>query len=295
MIVLVTLIALSLASLALGARGSVLGEGIRTVSSIAAVPFLAVFNTVESVVSYAVGITLDYDSAQERIKELERDVTLALQRTAEGEELSAENARLREMISFERSQPRLVLRPAEVIKHFQGVLTIDRGARHGMRESMCVLTRDGIVGMITQVDWFTSSVTTLQNASFGLDAMVKRNRVRGTLHGTGNDLGRICTMDYIDIKDDVRPGDKIVTSPDSVFPSGYPVGTVVAVEGRPGSLLKSVEVLPAADPFRIDEVFVLVSADTNPKDLSGIYGEVEHASTAGNAMETESLQERYAP
>ena len=71
--------------------------------------------------------------------------------------------------------------------------------------------------------------------------MVERNRLRaydGVVHASRSDLTRLCTMEYIDIKDNVRIGDVVVTSPESLFPTGYLIGRVVAVHDS-GTLWKT--------------------------------------------------------
>lgn len=292
--ILALLVVLSLASLASGARGGPVAGGVRVAVGVASVPFLAVFNKVEAGISYTTGLFLDYDGAREEVAALQRRLAVLLERVARREELLYENTRLREMMAFERSEPRLILLPAEVIQHAEGMLTIDRGSLHGMRASMCVITGEGVIGMITRVNPLTSSVATLQNADCVVDAMVKRNRVRGRVRGTGNDLNRICSMNYIDLKDEVRPGDLIVTSPDSVFPSGLPIGIVTAVHSE-GTLSQVAEVVPAADAFRADEVFVLLGADLEWEELAGGPAADVSPRPGLELGDTRTLQERFAP
>ena len=126
-----------------------------------------------------------------------------------------------------------------------------------------------MIGLITRWGPLTSNVVTLPSPDFKVDAMVKWIRVRGRVSGSGNDLSALCSMDYIDLKDEVEEGDEIVTSPDSVFPSGYPIGIVEGVpQRRNGQPSQSAGVLPAADPCRLDEVFVFLSAGPGWRDLA---------------------------
>lgn len=98
-------------------------------------------------------------------------------------------------------------------------------------------------------------------------------------------------MQYVDLKDDIRPGDAIVTSGGSVFPSGYPIGTVTEVDDR-GPLLKVAYVEPATDPYQVDEVFLVWRADETVAGLAG--GGVSVARAAPDVADL-SLQERLAP
>ena len=123
---------------------------------------------------------------------------------------------------------------------------------------------------------------------------IDRNRVRGIVHGTGSDLSRYATMKYIDMKDDVRENDLVVTSPESVFPTGYPIGRVVNVDDT-GSLWKTADIELAVDPYRLDEVFLLRQAVTPVEELAGPAPEEPAQSVAPTTPDKRTLQDRYAP
>jgi len=292
-IVFIVLVLLSLVSLASGARGGALGSGIKTVVGVAVMPFLTALNALEDGTGYVSGLFGDYDSLRDEIRTYNRQFTELQQKTSNYYEIRAENERLRGMLRFERENTQYDLMAAEVIQHSQGVLTVDQGSVHGVRESMCVVAPEGIIGLVTHVGPFTSSVITLQNADCRVDAMIEANRVRGQVLGTGNNLSSLCAMHYINLNDDVRVGDLVVTSPDSVFPSGFPIGHV---EGEPtrGQLSQSVKIVPIADPFRVDEVFILLRAYPGAEEIAGTSGDVEEV-VPGGLLDTESIQERYAP
>lgn len=270
-----------------------MGDGVKTVVGIVVMPFLTAMNEVENGVGYVKGLVVDYNDWRNTVQTLNSEYTAQKNSIARLEELETENVRLRNMMDFSRSQTSYELMAAEVIQHSRGVLTLDRGSIHGVLQSMCVITADGIIGLVTQTGPLTSSVITLQNANCKVDAMIRWNRVRGQVQGTGNDLSTICTMHYIDLNDQVREGDMVVTSPDSVFPSGYPVGKIVGTV-TPGQLSQSVNILPSANPFVVDEVFILLNADPSQVDLVGYSSENEESMNE-ISIESLSVQERYAP
>lgn len=290
------LVSLSLVSLGVGKRAAFLSDYARTGVSAMAYPFLKTLKVVENGYDFTVGFVSSYGSAQSEAEALHEELSANLGRLAGYDELKAENKRLREMLAFERETPKFDLEAVEVILRFEGMLMIDRGSLHGMQESMCVITKDGIIGMITQVDLVTSNVVTLHNAECKIDAMIQRTRVRGVVHGTGSEVSSICRMEYIDLKDDVRVGDSVVSSPDSVFPSGYPIGRVVEVNEGRGTLLKTVDVRPYADPYRADEVFVLRAADPFYEDFVADRGaEPDDPAEIHPLLVGQSIQERLAP
>ena len=271
-----------------------------------AYPFLEAFTGIRNGSNYVLGLVFSYDAAHEEAREARRLLSEMMTRTAQRGELLAENERLQRMANFVRSEPRLTLEPARAIVNcFKGIITIDQGTLHGVRDSVCVVTEDGIVGFVSRADLASSTVVTLYNADCRVGAMILRNRVRGVVYGNGSQLSRYCTMNYIDMKDDVREHDVVVTCPGSAFPAGYPIGTVVAVHAEPGSLWKSAEIMPAVDPYRLDEVFLLRREAPAPGELTGATppsttstspaSDLAAASVAPATPDKRTLQERYAP
>lgn len=292
-VVFTILIVLSLVSLATGAQGNLITRSVRWTVSVVSNPFLYAFERADAGVSYVTGWFVDYGTLRETVAGQNVQMAQWQNRLAGMTEVTAENERLRELLEFERDRPEFTLRPATVLQHSRGILTIDLGARQGIRPSMRVITAEGAIGQVTQVWPYTSNVITLQNVDCRMDVMVERTRVRGRIHGAGSDLSAICTMHYIDLNDEIREGDRIVTSPDSVFPSGLPVGRVVS---RPqvGQLAQSVDVAPAANIFDIDEVFVLIRADAQAEVLA-LDREISDPAAETAILDIETLQERYAP
>jgi rod shape-determining protein MreC len=72
--------------------------------------------------------------------------------------------------------------------------------------------------------------------------------------GTG---GRDLDLDYIDDDNDLKEGDTFLTSgEDRIYPKGLPVGAILSVGPRRG-LLKTVQIRPAADLGRLEEVLCI--------------------------------------
>ncbi len=293
-VILIALVLLSAVSLASGARGRAVSDGVRTVIGVISLPFLAAFNRIEDGYHYTTGLATNYSDVRGENLALSVEVAQLEQRVSSVSELDSENRRLRKMLSFQRQHPEFTIVPAEVIQHARGVLTVDRGKFHGIRESMCVISPDGVIGMVSQVGPLTSSIATLQSQDCHIDAMIKWNRVRGRVFGSGSDLSALCTMHYIDLADQIREGDEVVASPDSVFPPGFLIGRVVG-EPKRGQLSQSAAVMPAADPFRVDEVFILLSANLDWREYVNQATETAGAGDDAGLVDTRTAQERLAP
>lgn len=275
-------------------RGGLIGNSVKTVVGVGVMPFLTALNAVGNGSDYVSDLFFEYNTMRNTLDENQSEFAALQNRTAQFYEYRAENERLRTMLVFERTETQYKMVPAEVIQHADGVLTIDRGRAHGIQESMCVVTPDGIIGLVRHVGPFTSNVVTLQSTDCRVDAMIEWNRVRGQVQGTGSDLSSVCSMHYIDLNHSVKDNDLIVTSPDSVFPSGFPIGRVVGTSER-GHLSQSARIMPFADPFSVDEVFVLLAADTSAIELAGGPSpEIQRLVDQG-LVDTGTIQERYAP
>jgi rod shape-determining protein MreC len=289
------LVVASIASLATGTEASLLQRTASTAVSVAAYPFLKVIHGVESRLGYARGIIFNYEGVRETNATLAKKVAEGELYVAHYHELKGQNERLREMLSFQRSEPLLTLEPVAVIERYKGMLIIDRGSIHGVEKTMCLISGEGVVGVVIRADPLTSTVITLLNTQCMVGGMIRRTRAHGIVHGTASDLSQLCTMQYIDLKDDVLPGDIVVTSPDSVFPAGLPIGRVVAVHDT-AALWKWAEVDPLVDPYKLDEVFLLVQAQIGTETATGtVEGPSSVVSVAPEAPDTRPIQQRLAP
>jgi len=304
-VILCVIVILSLASLASGTHSNIISRGLKTAVSVVSYPFLKAMTSITQAKDYAVGFFLYYNTTVTENTELRHQQAELLVKTEDRSQILAENNRLRRLLEFDRTQSSLTLEPVEIVGgalELGGTLIVDRGSTHGIKEGMCAMTPDGVVGRVTLVGPFMSTVATLQRADCKISAMIRRNRVRGMVHGSGSSLSPICTLDYIDIKEDIQVGDEVVTSPESQFPSGFPIGKVVAIHGGEDSddraLLKSAEIKPAANPYRIDEVFIVVYYKAALAELAG-QAQAQAPADGGpprkTAPDTKTVQERYAP
>ena len=87
---------------------------------------------------------------------------------------------------------------------------------------------------------------------------MQRSRARGIVAGS-LESGPI--MKYVKRSDDIKEGDRLVTSGlDGVFPKGLLIGAVSKVNKKSFGLFQYVEVTLAVDPARIEEVLVVHGA-----------------------------------
>lgn len=141
-------------------------------------------------------------------------------------------------------------------------LVVEGGSDQGFEAGMAVLSTAGVVGKLIAVGPSSSQVLLINDHNSALDAFDQRSRVRGIVAGLVDDG---VVMKYVDRSEDVKPGDTIVTSGlDGIFPRGLLVGEVTAVVREGPGLFLTVNVAPAADFRRVEQVLVVTQRIPQP-------------------------------
>jgi rod shape-determining protein MreC len=136
-------------------------------------------------------------------------------------------------------------------------LIINRGASDGVALNQPVIVPSGVAGRVIEVGTSTAKVQLALDPNSSVAALSERSRAQGMVNGRGE---RLLRMEYVSDLEDVQPGDRIVTSGlDRIFPPGLPLGTVLRAE-RGGGLVQSIEVEPATDFDKLEEVLVLLGS-----------------------------------
>lgn len=135
-------------------------------------------------------------------------------------------------------------------------ILIDKGTTDGLRVGLPVLADQGVVGRIIETAWHSSRVLLLIDDNSNVDALIQRSRAQGILQGAGS-AG--CNLKYISRVEDVRTGDVVLTSGlAGVFPKGLLLGVVSGASRKEGGLFQRIEVSPAVDFGKLEEVLALV-------------------------------------
>jgi len=133
------------------------------------------------------------------------------------------------------------------------IVYIDKGAESGIRRDMPVITADGVVGKVLNVWDTTAQVLLLSDQTSGVGAILEQSRLQGVLKGKAS--GEI-VLDKVMIDEEVKPGDRVLTSGgDQIFPKGLVVGTVAKVSK--GADFLQILVKPAAALNHLEEVLVI--------------------------------------
>src|ERR1700728_1704296 len=171
--------------------------------------------------------------------------------------------RLQSLLAF-RGAVHLQTVPAQVIGSSGSDLSrsvyIDKGSNDGIAPDMAVITAGGIVGKVLRVYPSTSLVLMINDQSSGVGAMLEKSRLQGVLRGTPD--GQVI-LERVMSDEQVAPGETVLSSGgDQIFPKGLPVGTVTKVSpGR--ALFLNIQIKPAADLSRLEEVLVVTEKQEN--------------------------------
>jgi rod shape-determining protein MreC len=126
-----------------------------------------------------------------------------------------------------------------------------------------VITPLGVVGQVVAVTPRTAKVLLLTDPNSGVDVLVQRTRARGIVSGS---LGNGTVLKYVKRSEDVQEGDRLITAgTDGVFPKGMLVGTVIRASQPQLGLFQSIELLPAVQSARVEDVLV-VAAERGEKN-----------------------------
>ncbi|AJE04822.1 rod shape-determining protein MreC [Geobacter pickeringii] len=224
--------------------------------------FAPVHNVGERIGAAVGGVWSDYvdlvDVRREN-KQLRQSVKLLNVRILEGRETAQENSRLRALLDLKGT-----LRTSSVAAAVIGedsspwfkTLVINRGAVDGLQEGMPVVAASGVVGQVVKVASGSARVLLLTDHASGIAAVVQRSRARGVVKGKG---GGLCSLEFSLREEDVKVGDTLVTSGmGGIFPKGLVIGEVSMVKKGEYGIFQTIDVKPAVNMAKLEEVLVLM-------------------------------------
>ncbi|MBC7163461.1 MAG: rod shape-determining protein MreC [Roseovarius sp.] len=186
-------------------------------------------------VTGALKVLRDFQSYQ-RMYQQNQDLRRELQQMKAWKEaalqLEQENARLLDLNNVQLD-PRLTYVTGVVMADsgspFRQSVLVNVGARDGIMEGWAAMDGLGLVGRISGLGRRTARVILLTDTSSRIPVTVQPSGQRALLIG---DNSPAPLLDFVEIPDQVRPGDRVLTSGDGgVFPAGLVVGQVFVDPG----------------------------------------------------------------
>lgn len=199
-----------------------------------------------------------------RNAELERRLLKLQARLQQLQALKRENAELRALMNADartHGETRIARIMSVSLDPFRQQIIINKGTTDNVYIGQPILSANGVMGQITHTSLYTSTALLITDPSAAIPVEVTRNGLRTIAIGTGN-IKRL-SLPYLPNNADIRVGDQLVTSGlAGRFPRGYPVGTVIDVNKKPGMPFAQVTARPAAHLNRSHEVLLLWPPDS---------------------------------
>ena len=169
-----------------------------------------------------------YARLSEQNRELRRELQQMKAWREAALQLEQENAKLLDLNNV-RLDPALTFVTGVVLADsgspFRQSVLLNVGARDGIRDGWATTDGLGLVGRISGVGQESSRVLLLTDPASRIPVTIQPSGQRSLLTG---DNSQLPLLDFIELPEQVRPGDRVVSSGDGgVFPAGLLVGQVV--------------------------------------------------------------------
>jgi len=184
------------------------------------------------------------------------------------QEIERENVRLRKLLNF-KTRENLHIVPGRVIAtdilgQFRTV-TLNVGADNGVRVNFPVVNADGVIGRVIEVYSGSSKVLLMIDPHSSIDGRVVRTNAQGMIKGTKNNDNMLCEFAFSLRIEDVRMGDRVITSGlGQQFPQGLVLGDVIEVSRSDVGIFQEARIRPAVDFTRLQEVMVVLPGGEKP-------------------------------
>ena len=200
-----------------------------------------------------------YTRIYEQNQELRRELQQMKAWKEAALQLEQKNARLLDLNQV-RLDPKLTHVTGVVLADsgspFRQSVLLNVGERDGILDGWATMDGIGLVGRIAGVGTSTSRVILLTDSNSRIPVTVQPSGQKALLSGDNSSLP---PLDFLEDQDQVRPGDRVVTSGDGgVFPADLLVGQVALGSD------KRLRVLLSADYGRLEFLRVLRSHDLAP-------------------------------
>ena len=218
-------------------------------------------------VTGAINLVRDFQSYQ-RLSDQNRELRSELRQMQAWKEaalqLEQENARLLDLNNV-RLDPRLTYITGVVMADsgspFHQSVLLNVGSRDGVRDGWAAMDGIGLVGRISGTGRNTARVILLTDAASSVPATIQPSGQSALIAGDNNAAP---VIDFLENPDELRPGDRVITSGDGdVFPAGLLIGQVAT---DPSGRLR---VRLSADYERLEFLRVLRHHGTEGIDTPG--------------------------
>ncbi|GHU36386.1 cell shape-determining protein MreC [Clostridia bacterium] len=193
---------------------------------------------------------------KDRLAALENDIEEARILRETNDSLMAFYELKREHMDFNLEHAQIIARESG---NYLSQITINKGTFHSVSVDMPVISKDGIVGFISEAGIMTSKVTLFLRTGAAIPAIVRRTGQTGMIVGSFSlERDGLCKITYLPKDADIAAGDTILSSGHgSIYPEQLIIGEVTEV--IPDSLTQSMigYVKPVVDFNELRDVMII--------------------------------------
>jgi len=140
-------------------------------------------------------------------------------------------------------------------------LIISKGQKEGIKKNMIVLSTDGVIGKVVEVDTDSSEVQLLSGSDARVNTVAvtlkENNTVFGTIRGYDQEE-KVFSLSNINGK--VEIGSTVITSGlGGIYPAGLELGKITSAKYSPNEVSSTYFVKPSADFHSITEVIIILN------------------------------------
>ena len=256
------IVTLLLITFSLTVGSNIVSQGVNDVTNILGRMLAYPANSVNDFMESISNLTNTYQENQTLKQKVETIYELEVQLN----DLKKDNEKMKEALKLQDTLNEYSLINATVIARnpdtWRDIVTINKGANDGLTPQMSVMSDNGLVGKVLDVNPTSARVALLSNNDNTLvrvAAMIQgeKESIYGTLTGFDHEKN-ILIMSQIQATQEIKVGDKVVTSGlGGVSPSSLYIGTVEQVAMDRFGLYKEVRIKPAADTNDVRYVTVV--------------------------------------
>ncbi len=226
-------------------------------------PFQTIGNSVTRSIDRAFTAVGRLDTIEEENNRLRDEIRGYREQLVEYDRYKRENEFYKQFLEMKEQHSDYTFQPATVTARdaadASASFSIDAGSRDGIALHDPVITKDGLVGYISQVGTSVSTVVTVIDPGLRVGALVSRTRESGVIGGDASLLSQgVCQLSYLTSNSAVTVGDYVITSGDGgMFPSGLIIGTVTDIKKEQSNVSLYAVVKPVVDVQQLTQVMVI--------------------------------------
>jgi rod shape-determining protein MreC len=245
---------------AMSGAASLPEAALKTITS----PFVRFSTSVSNFVVTNVDKVMNADKYKSENEELRELISQLSKQIVSIDELVNDNRLLQEMLEISIENPDFTwpdntctIIHRNALDPFGG-FTINRGSSDGIGLQDLVITKIGVVGIISRVAPNFAVVSTVNSVEFEIGVLTTRANVKGIIQ---NDViyasQGLIRVSFIERDADIQEGDMFVTIGGVTYPGNQIIGRVVQVYDDPNGMSRHALVEPSESSSRLTNVLVI--------------------------------------